>query len=173
MFSHLGAICLLLVPSCAAARSLPECQYDRSLDTVEQLVEASRGVYLVTVADFEESDDPEFGTYRANVITTIHGEPKSVLRMRGYKPPASPPQYHFDLTEHHSEFSADNLNANFGRGLIFEKSGGECHIFPDFVSGFNYLVFLGVNHELAFEPINSIAKDKWLQMVRDRSELVR
>jgi hypothetical protein len=169
MLRLLGAICLLLVPSVSASRSLPECRYDRSLSTVEALVESSTGVYLITVAGFEASEETEFGTYRANVVSTIYGEQKQVLTLRGFAPPPVPNQYYFDLTEHHSNFRSDNLNANFGRGLIFEKAEGRCQIFPDFIEGYNYLVFLGVNHELAFEPINSITSDKWLQMVKERS----
>lgn len=170
MLRLLGAVCLSLIPSAAISRSLPECSYDRSLASVEQLVEASTGVYLVTVSRFEFSTDNRFGTYQANVISTLRGEQKHVLSLRGYKPPSVVPQYYFDLTEHHSGFDPDNLNANFGRGLIFEKNEDECRIFPDFVEGYSYLVFLGVNHELSFEPINSLTADRWYLMVKDRSE---
>ena len=45
-----------------------------------------------------------------------------------------------------------------------------CEVFPYFLEGYAYLVFLDVNHELAFEPINSIERDAWYQTVKNRAE---
>lgn len=173
MFRALGWLCLLIAPNMVAARSVPECTYDRSLTTVDQLIKASHGAYLVTVSGFAPSTGRDFGNYQMSVISTIYGDEKQILDVRGFKPPLIPEQYYYDTTEHHSAFSHENLNENFGRGIIFEKLDGKCHTLPDFILGYTYLIFLNVDHELAFEPINSPVQDQWYLHVKARAEALR
>lgn len=159
----------ILLSSCAgSARSLSECRFDRSIQTLDQLIESATGVYLVEAEAFEPARDAEFGTYTLKVISARKGNEKRV-EIVGRAPPLEVPQYYFDATLRHSRYKIEDLNANFGRFVEYQKLGSSCTTYPDFVISYRYLLFIGIDHELAFEPINSTLEDKWFQAVLSRT----
>ncbi|MEQ3744865.1 MAG: hypothetical protein ABNH53_01340 [Henriciella sp.] len=133
--------------------------------SAEQLFEQAEYVAYVTVSDFTEfvTEDDFDGEYTISPLLVFKGEEHHSQVVLGAAPYNTPPQFSFDITKTHSEMDYERL---YGGTTGFIEKERVCTLNPKLVVGWNYLVFLGVHSEMAFEPIHSSHLDGWYQEIR-------
>ena len=102
------------------------------------------------------------GFYTLVVQDEIKNATKAEYKIWGLPPHENIPQYFFDLTLVHNNLNFDALYGGTTGIIEIENS---CVLAPRMIEHWNYLVFLGVESELAFEPIHSPQFDLFFKKI--------
>lgn len=145
------------------SRSLSECRtgYIEWIGKpVREITEASHTIALVNVVGFVQDSQPdgEDGYYILSDIIVLKGDPKNNNKIYGFRPFDQIPQEYFNTERNHNRI--DRQGAYHGNAWLIEK-GSKCRPVPKFVIGYNYLILLGTESKMSFEPIHSVIHDKW------------
>lgn len=169
----------LLVTSIDVAAGPSPCQEAAAkwrFRSVEDMVRSAEGIALVTATTFtySESSLGFEGYYQFEMVGELSGEFAHDTKVYGGAPFETMPQSYIDITEVHDRLDVKRLT---GGMTGFAERNGDCTVSPQFYLGYNYLIFLGVDSQMAFEPINSPQLDRWFQAVLelvtgDRSKVV-
>ena len=171
--------------SCTPALSSPlnpcETGYVEWEDaTLIELIQGSDTVLKATAYEFVPDTSREgFDGYYLMSSTGIElkGRPRGYTKIYGQKPYPYPPQIYFDIPNRHEQLA--NRHREFGQislpgGIAgATKIGTHCPLAPQFVIGYDYLVMLGTESRLSFEPIHSSGSDAWFLLVYDAVEAER
>lgn len=182
-----GLIFLIMVWGIAspsmAMRSLSPCKTgyieweDRPLS---ELVKGSHTIFLATAYDFvpDESREGFDGYYRmVSTGTELKGGAQGVVKVYGQQPYPYPPQSYFDVSSRHQKIAdqqrASNKPTPPGGLTGYTVNGTYCPLSPRFVMGYTYLVLLGTESRMSFEPIHATADDAWYLIVRQAVDTER
>lgn len=148
-------------------RSLPPFTYQGA--SLETLVDHADAVVLAAAASYEPQvrEDGLEGVYEFIIHWSLKGDPDTPLRMAGLGPPDAIPQHYLDLTEQHAQFDSDTV-FSFRQTLI--ENGRDCDAATSFVLGYDYLIFVGLDSFVSFEPIHSPRQDAWYLAVERATE---
>lgn len=145
--------------------------------TLTELVEGSDTIFLATAHEFVPDTSVEgFDGYYLMLSTgsELKGFPRGLAKIYGQEPYSYPPQIYFDIPNRHQELA--DRHREFGQislpGGIADaaKIGTHCPLAPRFVIGYRYLIMLGTESQLSFEPIHAARNDAWFLLVRDAVE---
>jgi hypothetical protein len=129
-------------------------------------VNGSHTIFLATASSFvpDTSKKGYDGYYiLASTGTELKGGPQSQQIVFGKAPYAYPPQSYFRVGERHSEIDPE---AVYGGLTDIIAQGTHCPLLPQFVLGYRYLVLLGTDSSMSFEPIHAPRNDAWYLAVR-------
>lgn len=183
MIRSFGAVALAsLGLSCTPALSSPsnpcETGYVEWDDaTLSELVHGSDMIFLARAYEFvPDTSRMGFDGYylMSSTGTELKGFPRGNTKIYGQEPYAYPPQIYFDIPNRHQQLA--DRHREFGQislpgGIAGATNiGKHCPLAPRFVIGYDYLVMLGTESRLSFEPIHSGASDPWFALVRDAVE---
>lgn len=170
-----GLFAFVLAASTApcAAHSLGSCETgypeweDRPLS---EIIDASQTIYLgVPYAFVPDSSKVGYEGYYlvSSTGTELKGGAQSDRKIYGDAPFAYPPQHYFNVERYHKEMNLKNISG----GLTdFFVDGSHCRLLPKFVIGYTYLIILGTESRMSFEPILDNRSDQWFINVRDYIE---
>lgn len=176
IFTKLSSLTLILgVSACASlpasADSKQNCSeifFANRGASVNELVGQSDTILLATAEEFNlDNSNPPFDGYYTFISsgTVLKGDRfLSKARVWGSSPFQTIPQNYMDITAQHG---AQDMEALYGglTGIIETEDG--CYFSPRFMMGWNYLLLLGVDSAMAYEPIHSPNLDEWYQAVND------
>lgn len=134
--------------------------------SVKELVEKASIISYMEAVSFEEDDSvaPFDGYYQLGVRWELKPNAVMGFRVLGLRPHKNFPQYFFDLTQRHELINVNKVTGGFTGTVIID---GKCTLAPRFVLGYNYLVFVGIESRMAFEPVHSPDLDKWALAVKE------
>lgn len=173
-FNALIAFALAAMPTFVAAHPLPECKTGyvewerRGLD---EIVANSPTIFLATAEEFvPDQTRPGFDGYYVLLSTGVElkGGGQGKVVVYGQAPYQIPPQHYFDLSAHHKQMvEAFRQSGRIERGGVgsYTQIGTHWPIAPRLVLGYQYLVLLGTDSRLSFEPINDLLQDEWRKLV--------
>jgi hypothetical protein len=152
----------------AFAKSISSCKtgYTEWIGKpVADLAAASHTIALVNVAGFvaDPQANGKDGYYVLSPQIILKGKPDNVYKIYGFSPFDQIPQSYFNIEWNHNRPDREKIYR--GEAEILEKNG-ECHPVPKFIIGYNYLILLGTNSKMSFEPINSVENDNWYRDVK-------
>jgi hypothetical protein len=175
---------LLALASCTdpalATRPQTSCQtgyvewQDRPFS---DLIAGSRAIFLATAQEFVPDTSVEgFDGYYlvSSTGTEIKGGAQGLVKIYGQVPYPYPPQIYFDIPNRHQELA--DRHREFGQTSLpggisgVTNIGTHCPLAPRFVIGYQYLIMLGTESPLSFEPIHAARSDAWFLLVRDAVE---
>ncbi len=142
--------------------------------TLSDLISTANVVALVKATSFTEnsSQSSYTGYYQFQSVSTVLGLFNPDKKIWGDVPYKEIPQQYIDITPTHNAIDFGNL---YGEGMteIVVDDKGNCNLMPRFKIGWNYLVLIGVDSTLAFEPINSPHLDQWFKKVVVESNIIK
>jgi hypothetical protein len=109
------------------------------------------------------SNPPYDGYYVFAPGEELKGHYQRQIKVWGSEPYERIPQFYIDITEMHGIQDTNRLYGGT-TGIIETKNG--CFLNPRFSIGWEYLLILGVNSEMAFEPVHSPTLDEWYKSVK-------
>lgn len=161
--------------SAATANPITTCKtgyVDWEFRPVSEIVANSHTIFLATASEFvpDNSHDGFDGYYiMYSTGTELKGGAQGPLKIYGRYPYDYPPQHYFEIRERHEEIAeAYRSFKQSGPGGISEitKMGTYCPLAPRLVLGYTYLVLIGTDSRLSFEPIHTPRNDAWFNLVR-------
>lgn len=172
-------IATLVLASCASAEFTPDCK-DMSghpqASSIDDLIEQSDfiGLYTARLAsegEFEESKNSpsrlKVYNFKLVLSTLISGKAPRTITLQGTQPAHVIPDTYFFIKDRHKEMvETDSLI--LGLAYQVEASDGVCVYMPQFIVGYNYLIFSGANSGAAYEPILSTRYDPFYRAVTSR-----
>jgi len=174
--------CVLFLSGCASLPS-PASVID-PCDAVgiknrsaEELVRDASYIALYEVLSVEKDPETKFRdtqsyTYLLSNVRTVKSRPPTIIKITGIEPLSKIPQVYFSIYDRHSDM---DLSAPGKLGIspfIPTNSPNECKPAAQFMIGYNYLVFGGVEFEAAYEPIHSSQHDVWFLNVLALAEQI-
>ncbi|MEM6475814.1 MAG: hypothetical protein AAF687_06575 [Pseudomonadota bacterium] len=181
LIACLLALCALTEPV-HALRSLNPCKtgyVEWSRQPLSKIVEESHTIVLATAGEFvPDTSRPGFeGYYTLNSTgVVVKGRPKGPIKVYGQAPYDYPPQFYFDIEWRHKEIVANHKAHNQvstpGGVAGTTNVDNHCPLAPSFVRGYSYLVMLGTDSRLSFEPIHAsrARDDAWFALVQEMVE---
>ena len=148
--------------------------------TLTELVAGSDTIFVATAREFVPDTSIEgFDGYYLMLSTgsELKGSPRGLAKIYGQEPYPYPPQIYFDIPHRHQELA--DRHREFGQislpGGIADaaKIGTHCPLAPRLLIGYDYLVMLGTDSRLSFEPVHATRNDAWFLLVRDAVETER
>ncbi|MEP0190384.1 MAG: hypothetical protein ABJE00_08235 [Erythrobacter sp.] len=136
--------------------------------SVEEIVDASEKIFLGTVSTFViDSSNSNFDGYYEiqSTGTELKGGPTYSVKVYGQKPYEYLPQSYLHIEDTHREISERDWLGGTGTTDIV-KIGEHCPLNPRFVLGYRYLVMLGTDSRMSFEPVYSTRKNHWFKLVQ-------
>ena len=132
--------------------------------TLPEMVSASEQIVLAQAYSFEpqERSDGLDGVYTMAVLAELKGGPASGIRIAGLAPHDFLPQSYIDVTARHNAFAAGEVP--FGFTSIIEGDTS-CRLAPKFMLGYNYLIFIDLEHHAGQQPVHSPQLDQWFRSV--------
>ena len=137
--------------------------------TPEELVSNSKGIFLARAISSEEIENeyakhlpPTYSTVKFEIIEVLKGPyPAKIIEMKG-----------INLnSEENYDFGNHDIKEFWERPMVGSGvAPGDCWAYGVYEVGSTYLLFSGVGHIKAFEPIKNIFKDRWFAKIK---ELVR
>lgn len=134
--------------------------------TPAELVRNSDGIFLAKAVSSTEIEN-EYAKHRPSKFSKVElevveilagGENRKTVEMQGYNLNG---EDNYDFGNHElKEFWARPM---VGSGV----APGDCWAYGVYEVGTTYLLFTGVGHLKAFEPIKDMANDKWLVKIRE------
>ena len=181
LIAGLLALCALAEPA-HALRSLNPCKtgyVEWSRQPLSKIVEGSHTIVLATVGEFvADTSRPGFEGYYTLYSTGVEvkGRPSGPIKVYGQAPYDYPPQIYFDIEWRHNQIAANHKAHNqvtIPGGIAGTTNiDNHCPLAPKFVLGYRYLVMLGTESRLSFEPIHSgrARDDSWFALVQEMVE---
>jgi hypothetical protein len=164
----LSAFAAALVGStCSVAAPLPcsspEIRRDNGI-SLEEMVRRADSIVMATPYDFrlEDRGDGLAGVYTFTVTGALKGLGVADFEVPGMRPYDQLPQWYIDITVYHEAF--DEAAVRLG-GTFLSENEDSCVLAPQFLLGYEYLLFLGLNSFSGFEPVHSPPGDAWFQAV--------
>ncbi len=155
----------------ASADSKPNCSksfFDNRGASVNELVGQSNTIMLASAEEFTlDNSNPPFDGYYTFMSsgTVLKGDRfLSKVKVWGSSPFQAIPQNYIDITAQHGALDMKGLYGGL-TGII--ETEDRCYFSPRFLIGWNYLLLLGVDSAMAYEPIHSPSMDEWYQAVND------
>lgn len=162
------------------ARTLDPCD-DAEIKnyTLKELIRDADYIALYDVISVEKDDVSSFAntesyTYRLSNARTVKSRAPALIDITGVKPLSTVPQVYFALTDRHADVS-DEAPGRLGLSpFIPTTTEGVCKPAAQFMIGYSYLVFGGVDSEIGYEPIHSTKYDPWflriMRVVEDEKQ---
>lgn len=132
---------------------------------LRDLVEHSSDIYLATAKTFTPDSSKEgFDGYYTfeSTGTELKGGGQGIRKIYGRSPYEYPPQSYFSIDRNHQVLNIDSI---YGGETFYIQDGDYCHLMPRFVIGYRYLIFIGIESRMSFEPIHSTTQDAWMSAV--------
>ncbi|VUD67651.1 hypothetical protein TDB9533_03910 [Thalassocella blandensis] len=134
--------------------------------TPKELVENSEGIFLAKVVsstaienEYAKHRPPNFSKVKFEILDALKSEVKGkTIEMKGFNLNGDK---NFNFGNHELKEFWDQPMAGSG------VAPGDCWAYGVYEVGTTYLLFTGVGHIKAFEPIKDKAKDKWLAKIRE------
>lgn len=157
----IGSTCSIAAP---LPCSSPEIRRDNGI-SLEEMVRRAEFIVLATPYDFrlEDRRDGLAGIYTFTVMSELKGRGVPDFEVPGMHPHDHLPQRYIDITEYHGTF--DEAAVRLG-GTFLSETDENCVLAPQFLLGYNYLLFVGLSSFSGFEPIHSPHLDAWYLAVR-------
>ncbi|MEC8926133.1 MAG: hypothetical protein VYD07_09480 [Pseudomonadota bacterium] len=129
-----------------------------------QIYQKSQTIFLGKVASYtiEKGHSLFPGFYMVDVLDEIKGVKLGTYKVWGERPFEYLPQHYIDITKSHNNM---NFEALYGGTTGIVETDKECFIKPKLMVDYNYLILLGIQSELAFEPINSTQFDLFYKKI--------
>jgi hypothetical protein len=134
--------------------------------TPEELIGNSDGIFLAkavssTAIENEYAADrpPTFSKVKLEIVDVLKGSSSGkAIEMKG-----------FNLNGEESyDYGNHDLKQFWERPMVGSGvAPGDCWAYGVYEVGSTYLIFSGVGHIKAFEPIRDAAKDKWLLKIKE------
>ena len=134
--------------------------------TPEELVAKSDGIYLAKVVssaalenEYEKHLPPTFNKVKLEIIEILKkGGASKTIEMKGYNLNG---KKRYDFGDHGLKEFWDQPMVGSG------VAPGDCWAYGVYEIGVTYLLFTGVGHIKAFEPIKDKTKDMWFIKIRE------
>jgi len=158
----IGSTCSIAAP---LPCSSPEIRRDNGI-SLEEMVRRADSIVLATPYNFrlEDRGDGLAGVYTFSVMAELKGRGVRDFEVPGMRPHDQLPQRYIDITGYHEDF--DEAAVRLG-GTFLSETGESCVLAPQFLLGYNYLLFVGLSSFSGFEPIHSPTRDAWYLAVRE------
>lgn len=155
-------VALIGHPPMVHSRSVNPCRSEWWNKPVSEIVNASDTIYMEVPIAFvpDASRTGHAGYYLiSSTGTELKGGAQSVRRIYGQEPFSYIPQHYFTVDQRHSEISEDAI------GDGFTGTNENCALSPRFVIGYRYLIMLGTESTMSFEPIHDSKNDRWFKLI--------
>lgn len=151
----------------AASAPLPCSSSEMRRDSgisLEEMVRRADYIVWATAHAFrpDERSDGLAGVYTFAVMSELKGRGVRDFELPGMPPHAQLPQRYIDITEYHQDFDEEAVRLG---GTFVSETDESCVLAPQFLLGYNYLIFFGLNSSSGFEPVHSPPRDAWFQAV--------
>lgn len=139
-------------------RSLPPFTYQGA--SLQSLVSDADAVIYARAVSFraDERSDGLDGEYEFQLHWALKGSPSRPITLAALRPYETVPQHYLDLTETHERFDPESVYS-FSQTVV--EGRRDCEASARFLIGFDYLIFLGLDSFVSFEPVHSPRLDAW------------